>query len=199
MKILVLFAALLCVAAARAQNRIVSVDAFQLGYSGGLMFKKDSGKGDTKDRDQNQFKVNANFAQTINEYPNLMFKGVARIERNHLDQGGDTTNSVWALSAGVVVNHDASDIKNSMFAGVLVGGEWETIDVQGQDDENGLNIVFNAEAGKRWDMGHYAMANISYAPTFEFVFRRYGGGIRDEYYTSGTELKINFLKFDVLF
>jgi hypothetical protein len=128
-----------------------------------------------------------------------MFKGVARIERNNLEQGGDTTNSVYALSAGVVINHDASDIKNSMFAGVLVGGEWETIDAQGQSDEKGLNIVFNAEAGKRWDMGNYAMANISYAPTFEFVFRRYGGGIRDEYYTSGTELKINFLKIDVLF
>lgn len=199
MKILVLFAALLCVAAARAQNRIVSVDAFQLGYSGGLMFKNDSGKGDTKDRDLNLFKINANFAQTISEYPNLMFKGVGRIERNHLEQGADTTNSVYALSAGVIVNHDAADIKNSMFAGVLVGGEWETIEQAGQGDEKGLNIVFNAEAGKRWDMGNYAMANISYAPTFEFVFRRYGGGIRDEYYTSGTELKINFLKFDVLF
>ena len=199
MKILVLFAALLCVAAARAQNRIVSVDAFQLGYSGGLMFKKDSGKGDTKDRDQNQFKINANFAQTVKEYPNLMFKGVVRAEHTRMDQGGDTTNSVWGLSVGVILNHDAADIKNSMFAGAQIGGELQRVDEPGQSNEKGLNIVFNAEVGKRWDMGHYAMANISYAPTFEFVFRRYGGGIRDEYYTSGTELKINFLKFDVLF
>lgn len=198
MKILVLFAALLCVAAARAQTRIVSIDAFELGYTGGLVFKNDSGKGATKDRDQNNFRLNANFAQVIKEYPNLMFKGVARIQRTHLDQGDDTTNSVWGLSAGVIVNHDATDIKNSMFAGGQIGGEWEKID-SGNKDETGLNITLSAEAGKRWDMGHYAMANISYAPTFEFVFRRYGGGIRDEFYTSGTEFKINFLKFDVLF
>jgi len=197
-KLLVLFVALLCVAAARAQSRIVSVDAFQLGYSGGLNFKSDSGRKDVKDRDANEFKLNANFAQTIKEYPNTMFKGVARYQREHVDQGKDTTNSIFALSGGVILNHDAQDIKNSMFVGAQLGVEWQRMDM-GSDDESGLNMVFSAEAGKRWDMGRYAMANISYAPTLEFVFRRYGGGIRDEFYTSGTEFKINFLKFDVLF
>lgn len=198
MKILVLFAALLCVAAARAQTRIVSVDAFKLGYSGGLLFKNDSGKGATKDRDQTNFALNANFAQVVSEYPNLMFKGVLNYNRNKLDQGGDTTNSAFGVTVGAILNHDATDIKNSMFAGASVGAEWEKME-QGNRDENGLNLLIGAEAGKRWDMGSYAMANISYAPTLEFVFRRYGGGIREKFYTSGTEFKLNFLKFDILF
>ena len=198
MRILVVLAALLCVAAARAQDRIVSINAFELGYTGGLMFKNDNGKGGTKDREANEFKLNLNFAQKLADYPQMMFKGIARIERSHVDQGSDTTNSIWALSGGVLFNHDAADIKNSMFAGAQVGFEWQTIDT-GADDESGINITLGVEAGKRWDMGSYSVANISYAPSIEALYRRYGGDIRDEFYTSGTELKFNFLKFDILF
>ena len=198
MKIVLIMAALLCVAAARAQDRIVSIDAFQLGYTGGLIFKNDNGKGSRKDREENTFKLNLNYAQKLQEYPQLMLKGVGRIERENVDQGDDATNSIWALSGGVILNLDETDIKNSMFVGSQVGFEWQTID-DGRDDESGINFVLSVEAGKRWDMGSYSVANISYAPTFEALYRRYGGDIRDEFYTSGTELKFNFLKFDILF
>ncbi|MBY0516397.1 MAG: hypothetical protein K2P81_05785 [Bacteriovoracaceae bacterium] len=199
MKILVFLAALLCVAAARAQDRIVSVDAFQLGYTSGFVFKNDTGKGSTKDRDENNFKLNLNFAQKLAQYPQLMLKGVARIDRSHVEQGStDTTNSTWALSAGVLLNLDSSNIKNSMFVGSQVGLEWQTID-DGAKDKSGVNVTLGAEAGKRWDMGSYSVANISYAPTLELLYRRYGGNIRDTFYTSGTELRFNILKFDILF
>jgi len=55
------------------------------------------------------------------------------------------------------------------------------------------------EGGKRWDMGQYSVANISYAPTVSLQLKRYGGNIRNEYFTSGTDFRINFLKFDILF
>lgn len=198
MRILVLLAALLCVAAAKAQDRIISVDAGQLSYAGALVFKNDKGKGGTKDRETNEFKINLNYAQKLADYPQLMIKGIGRIERNEVDQGADATNSIWALSGGILINHDPADIKNSMFAGAQVGVEWETIDNY-TDDESGLNLTLGVEAGKRWDMGSYSVANISYAPTLELLYRRYGGDIRDEFYTSGTEVKLNFLKFDILF
>ena len=198
MRILVILAALLCVAAAKAQDRIVSIDAFQLGYTGGLIIKRDNGKGSTDDRRGSEFKLNLNYAQSLPETPQMMIKGVARIERDVVDQGTEYNNSIWALSGGVLLNHDAADVKNSMFAGAQVGLEWETID-SGSDDESGLNITLGVEAGKRWDMGSYSVANISYAPSLELMYRRYGGDIRDEFYTSGTEVKFNFLKFDILF
>lgn len=198
MRILVILAALLCVAAAKAQDRIVSIDAGQLSYAGALAFKNDKGKGSTKDRESNEFKLNLNFAQKLADYPQLMIKGIGRIERNDVDQGADATNSIWALSGGILLNHDAADIKNSMFAGAQVGFEWETIDNY-SDKESGINLTLGVEAGKRWDMGSYSVANISYAPSLELMYRRYGGDIRDEFYTSGTEVRLNFLKFDILF
>lgn len=198
MKILILMAALLCVAAARAQDRVVSIDAFDLGYTGGILFKSDKGKGNRKDRDENNFRLNLNYAQKLPDVPQMMIKGIARMERSNVDHNSDTTNSVYAFSAGVLLNQDANDVKNSLFAGAQAGFEWQSID-DGTNDETGLNLVFSAEGGKRWYMGSYSAANISYAPSIELLFRRYGGDIRDEFYTSGTEVKLNFLKFDILF
>ncbi len=198
MRLLVLLAALLCVVAARAQERIVSIDAFQLGYAGGWVFTSDKGKGGTKDRDANEFKLNLNYAQKLPQHPQIMVKGVARIERTYVDQGDDTTNSLWGFSGGVLFNHDATDVKNSMFAGLQAGMERQTIEAA-NEEATGFNLTLAVEAGKRWDMGQYSVANISYAPSVEWLYRRYGGDIRDEFYSTGTELKLNFLKFDILF
>jgi hypothetical protein len=55
------------------------------------------------------------------------------------------------------------------------------------------------EGGKRWDLGTYSVANISYSPSVDFKYTRYGGDIREEFFTSGTDFRINFLKFDILF
>lgn len=198
MRILVLFAALLCVFSAKAQQRLVSVNAFDLGYSGGLSFKSDDARrGD--DSNSNDFRLGVNYAQTIPAWSeNMMGKGAVRIQRIHEDQGANSTNSMWAFTGGILYNFDATDIKNSGFWGVQAGLEWQTMD-DGVTDESGLNLVAGVEAGKRWDMGNYASTMISYAPTIDFFYRRYGGGIRDEFYKSGTELRLNFLKFDIMF
>jgi hypothetical protein len=196
LKLIVLFAALLCVAAARAE-RIVSVDAFDLSYTGGFLMKKDSGKSGIKDRKTNEFKLNLNFAQTIAQYPNLMFKAIARYENSTVDQGGKDRNSIFALSGGLLYNFDHQNLGDSIFTGFQVGLEQQTLDLG--KDESGLNMIISGEFGKRWNMGSYSMTKISYAPTVEAVYRRYGGDIRDTYFKDGTELKINFLKFDILF
>lgn len=197
MKLLVLLVALFCVAAARAE-RIISIDAGQLSYTGALIFKSDSGVKGKSDRDSNQFRLNLNFAQTIAQYPQLMFKALARYERENIDYGtSDTTNTIFGLSGGLIYNVDHKDIANSMFAGFQFGVEHQNLDLSTK--ESGLNLTLAVEAGKRWDMGKFSMTKVSYAPTFEFLVRRYGGDIRKEYFNSGTELKLNFLKFDVLF
>ncbi len=197
MKLLVLLVALFCVAAARAE-RIVSIDSSTLSYTGALNFKSDSAVKNKSDRDSNHFGLSINFAQTLTQYPQLMFKGVGRHQRDNVDQGAsDNTNSIFALSGGLLYNLDHQDIANSMFAGFQFGTEFQTIDDGTKD--SGLNFTLGVEAGKRWDMGKFSMTKISYAPTFEFLVRRYGGDIRDERFNNGTELKFNFLKFDVIF
>lgn len=198
MRLLVLIAALVCVAAARAQERLVSVDAFDLGYTGGLLFKSQKGASSHDGRDSNDFRLRLNYAQNLEGHEGLMWKAVTHINRVHDNVGDDTTNSTWGLTGGVLYNFDAADIKNSGFVGFQAGLEWQHIE-DGVDDESGMNFLSAIEGGKRWDMGRYAMAAISYAPTIELGYRRYGGGIHDNIYKSGTELKLSFLKFDVMF
>lgn len=198
MRILITVLAMLFATAASAQNRLVSIDAFDLGYAGGLVFRNtDVKRGD--DAHRNDFQIKLNYAQTIESWsPNLMGKGIVRIARSHEDEGANSTNSLWGFTAGVLYNTDAADVKNSLFVGGQVGFEWQTID-DGTNDESGINMVLGVEGGKRWDMGRYASTAISYSPSIEALYRRYGGDIRDEFYKSGTELKFNFLKFDVMF
>ena len=196
MKLLVLLVALFCVAAARAE-RIISIDSDTLSYTGALNFKSDSGAKNKSDRDTNEFGLKLNFAQTLTGYPQLMFKGIGRYERQTVDYGSEKTNSIFALSGGLLYNVDHQNIANSIFAGFQFGFEHQKLNLG--SSESGLNLTLGVEAGKRWDMGKFSMTKISYAPTVEFLVRRYGGDIRSEYFTNGTELKLNFLKFDVLF
>lgn len=198
MRILALVIVLLALNTAFAQERLVSIDAFQLGYAGGLVFKNDDAKRG-KDRNINDFQLQLNYAQVVPSWgPNLMAKGILRVERTHQEQATKSTNSLWGVTGGLLYNVDANDIKNSAFFGGQFGLEYQTID-DGARDESGINMLVAVEGGKRWDMGRYASAMISYAPSIEGLYRRYGGDIRDHFYKSGTELKFNFLKFDVMF
>jgi hypothetical protein len=197
--LLLLLALIGIVTAARAQNYIVSVDAFELGYTGGLLLKSDDGAGSTKDKDETDFRLRLNMAGKLTGYENLMWRASARILRNTLDQGTtDTKNSVWGAYGGILYNHEPSNLRNSIFASAGIGLEMQSLD-DGSRDETGINIVLPFEAGKRWDMAEYAASTLAYAPSVEFLYRRYGGDLRDEFYKSGTELKFNFLKFDFLF
>ncbi len=198
MRVLLLIAALLCVVSAKAQDRLVSIDAFDLGYAGGLLFQNDDGA-DRKDRNANDFRLRLNYAQKMPEWHEaLMLKGIVRVERRHEDAEADTTNSVWAASGGALYNFDPADTKNSAFVGGQFGLEWMTIE-DAADEDSGINMVFSVEGGKRWDMGEFASAMISYAPSIEAAYRRYGGDIRETFYKSGTEFKLSFLKFDIMF
>jgi hypothetical protein len=58
------------------------------------------------------------------------------------------------------------------------------------------HIVINL--GKRFSLGQIGMANVSYAPSFSYSMITYGGDIAD-IYVSATDMKIDFIKFDVLF
>jgi hypothetical protein len=181
-----------------AQNRIVSIDAFDFSYTGGLSFKHDKGKHD--DQDTTTFKINLNYAQSIEEYVGLMWKAQAYWNRVDVDYGSsDSLTSEFGVAGGVLYNFNAEDIKNSFMAGALLGIERATYELGGQDDESGFNFFVNLEGGKRWDLGSYSVANISYAPTVALVLKRYGGDIRDEYFKNGREVRFNFLKFDILF
>lgn len=181
-----------------AQTRIVSIDAFEYSYSGGLSFKHDEGKND--DRDATTFKFNLNYAQNFEQYVGLMWKAQAYWNREDVDFGrSDTFSSTFGAAGGVLYNFWPEDIKNSIMAAAMIGVERQTLELAGGDDEAGFNFFLNLEAGKRWDMGSYSAANISYAPTISLVLKRYGGDIRDEYFTTSRDLRFNFLKFDILF
>ena len=198
MKLLALVIALTAVSFAHAQSRIVSVDAFDMSYTGGLLIKSDNAKrGD--DRDETTFKLNLNFAQSLPQYEGLMWKAQAYFNREDVDWGNDELNSRFGAAGGLLYNFQPSDMNNSFFASGSAGLERQTVELQNTDDESGFNLFFLFEGGKRWDMGEYAKLNLTYAPTVSFQWKRYGGDIRDEYFKTGTEFKINFLKFDILF
>lgn len=198
MKVLVALMVMVTSTVAFAQKRVVSVDAFDLAYSSGLSFRHDNGKDD--DRDTTTFRLNLNYAQTIEQYVGLMWKAQVNFNREDVDYGSlDAFESTYGVAGGILYNFNAEDIKNSILAGASVGIERMTVEFGRDDDESGFNLFMQLEAGKRWDLGTYSVANISYAPTVQVLFKRYGGDIRDEYFRSGNEVRLNFLKFDVLF
>ncbi len=198
--ILVLLVSLLPVIAS-AQTKIVSIDAFDYSYAGGLSFKHDEAKRSSNNRDTTTFKFNLNYAQNLPEYVGLMWKAQAYWNRESIDYNryGDTLNSTFGAAGGVLYNFQADNIKNSIFAGAMLGIERQTMELQSGTDKSGFNFSLNFEGGKRWDLGSYSSANISYAPTVAFIWKRYGGTIRDDYFTSSRDLRFNFLKFDILF
>jgi hypothetical protein len=198
MKLIIAMIVLALGSFAHAQSRIVSIDAFDYAYSGGLLMKSDEGK--TTDREETTFKLNLNFAQNIEQYVGLMWKAKAYINRQDVNFGSnDLLETRWGAAGGILYNFNADKIKDSIFVGVMAGLERATYKVGSADDQSGFNIFADLEAGKRFDMGQYSAASISYAPTFALSFKRYGGDVRNHYYKSGNEIKINFLKFDILF
>lgn len=198
MKILIAILVLTTSVIASAQSRIVSIDAFDLTYTGGLLIKTESGDG--PDRDETTFRLNLNYAQNWEQYVGLMWKARVFINREDIDFGNnDSLETRWGGAVGLLYNFQPQNIKESFFAGALVGIERATIEIGADDDESGFNFFTDLEAGKRFDLGQYSAANISYAPTFAITLKRYGGDIRDTYFRSSNEIKINFLKFDILF
>ena len=198
MKSLVLILALVVAIPAFAQTRVVSVDAYDLAYSGGLAFRKDSGKG--PDRDSTNFRLNLNYAQNFEQLVGVMWKVSARVNRFHEDYSSfDRKESNFGVTGGLLYNFSADDVKNSALMGASVLVEHATFELGNGDDESGVNFGMILEAGKRFDLGAYSVANISYAPTVSFEFKRYGGDIREKYFKSMNDLRFNFLKFDVLF
>ena len=186
--------------AAAAQTKIVSVDAFDKAYSGGLSFKHNEGKRSRNDNDTTTFRFNVNYAQALPEYVGLMWKAQAYWNREEVDyKGGDSLTSEFGAGAGLLYNFQAEDIKNSFMASALVGLERATYEIGGEDDESGFNMLLTLEAGKRFDLGSYSVANLSYAPTISVQLKRYGGDIRDTYYKNSRDIRFNFLKFDILF
>ena len=199
MKFLVVILALVASVQAFSQTRIVSIDAYDLAYSGGLSFRNDDAKKGS-DRETTNFRLNLNYAQNIEQAVGLMWKVSAHFNRNHVDYGAyDSKESNVGATGGILYNFQHADIKNSWLIGAGVLVEHATYEIGAGDDESGLNLGLNFEGGKRFDLGSYSVANISYAPTVSFGFKRYGGDIRKEYFKSGNDLRLNFLKFDVLF
>jgi len=198
MKLLFVILASLFSLTALAQTRIVSIDAFDMAYTGGLAFTHEEGKKD--DRDTTTFKFNLNYAQNLEQYVGLMWKAQVYWNREDVDFGkSDALSSEFGVGAGAVYNFQAEDIKNSFLASAIVGIERATYELTNGDDESGFNLFLNLEGGKRWDLGTYSVANISYAPTIALNLKRYGGDIRVHVFKSKRDIRFNFLKFDILF
>jgi len=181
-----------------SQTRLVSIDGHELAYTGALVFSKDKGKHD--DRKSTEFKFSVNYAQNLEQYAGLMWKAFAYFNREDVDFGkSDSLTSELGLGGGLLYNFQADDIKNSVFASLVVGIERANYEFNDSKDESGFNLLTIIEGGKRFDLGQYAAANIAYAPSISVLLKRYGGDIRDEYFKSKSEVRFNFLKFDILF
>lgn len=198
MKFLMALLVLMTSVIASAQSKIVSIDAFDFSYTGGLLIKTDNGKG--PDRDETTFRLNLNYAQNLDQYVGLMWKARVFINREDSEyRSSDYQETRWGAAGGFLYNFQSENVKESFYAGALVGLERATYEIGSLDDQSGFNIFTDLEVGKRFDMGTYSVANLSYAPNFTLTLKRYGGDIRDDYFRSGNEIKINFLKFDILF
>jgi hypothetical protein len=181
-----------------SQSHIVSVDAFDLSYVGGLAFRHDEGK--RSDRHETEFRLKLNYAQNWEEYVGLMWKVQVNMDRLNREFGSsDVFESSYGVAGGFLFNHEYDNVKNSAFVGALAGIERMNLEYTGVKERSGFNIFATLEGGKRWDLGQYSVANISYAPSVSVTFKRYGGGLRDDYFRTGNEVRLNFLKFDILF
>lgn len=181
-----------------AQSRIVSVDAFDLSYVGGLAFRHDDGK--NSDRNETDFRLKLNYAQNWEEYVGLMWKVQVNMDRLNRDFGSsDAFQSSYGVAGGFLFNHEYDNVKNSAFVGALAGVERMTLEYASVKEKSGFNVFAILEGGKRWNLGQYSVANITYAPSVSVMFKRYGGGLRDDYFRTGNEVRLNFLKFDILF
>ena len=198
MKILMSFLILAATTVASAQTRLVTIDAFDLTYTGGLLIKSDNSN--TEDREQTNFRLNLNYAQNWEKYVGVMWKARVFINRDSVDFGSnDTLETTWGGAGGFIYNFNSENLKESYFASASLGLERATYEVGSSDDESGFNIFADIEGGKRFDLGQYSVANVTYAPSISLTLKRYGGDIRDTYFKNGSELKLNFLKFDILF
>lgn len=198
MKFIIAMLVLMTSVIASAQTKIVTIDAFDYTYAGGLLIKNDNGDG--PDREETTFRLNLNYAQAFEQYVGLMWKARVYINREDTEYSSfDYQETRWGGAAGLLYNFQPEKIKESFFASGMLGLERATYEIGNQDDQSGFNIFTDLEVGKRFDMGAYSVANISYSPSFSLTLKRYGGDIRDDYYESGSEIKINFLKFDILF
>jgi len=198
-KAMIALLSLLISTAALAQSRIVSLDAYDLSYSGGLKFATDKKASGGSDRDTTSFRLNLNYAQNWDQYVGVMWKGEFHFNREDVNyRNNDSLQSEFGVAGGFIYNLNAEDIKNSFMASAMVGLERMTIKY-GSDDNSGFNLSLKLEGGKRFDLAQYSAANISYAPTVALVFKRYGGDIREEFFKSRSEIAFHFLKFDILF
>src|SRR6478736_2917350 len=97
--ILVLAASLGATAQTQGPSRIVSIDPFDLTYTGGLLIKSDSGKSPT--RDETTFRLNLNYAQNWDQYVGLMWKVRAYLNRQDVDFGpNDYLETRWGAAGG---------------------------------------------------------------------------------------------------
>jgi len=198
MKLLIALIMLTTTTIVSAQSRLVTIDAYDFSYTGGLLIKSDNGKND--DREKTTFRLNLNYAQNWEKYVGVMWRARVFINRDSVDFGSnDTLETSWGGSGGLIYNFNPDNLKESYFASASLGLERATYEVGSSDDESGFNLFGDLEGGKRFDLGQYSVANVSYAPSITLTLKRYGGDIRDTYYKNGTELKLNFLKFDILF
>lgn len=183
-----------------AASKMVTIDAFDFNYAGGLMFKSDHGS-EAPDRTETSFKVNLNYAQDWEKYVGVMWRAKAFIERDLIDADGaqNYKEMTWGAAGGFIYNYSHDDVKNSFYASGMLGLERSVLEIGDGDDEAGFNLFVDFEGGKRFDLGSYSIVKISYSPSVSVKLKRYGGDIRDRIYKSGNEFKFNFLKFDLFF
>jgi hypothetical protein len=160
--------------------------------------KEKSGK---TGNEESNFNLDLNYNYV---YPNRFMLGLGfEYDRNTTEvqtDAADTTTktSTTEFEVGVGYNFN-KQIQNSWWAKASLGLGLQSTEVTDQSDFEGTSTFFKVEAGKRFHLINFKLANISYAPSLELKSTSYGKDFDDQGQESSTGLTIHFIKFDVLF
>lgn len=187
-------------------KHIISIGTDGFGWSGSAQtFDWDKNTSGIKDHDSSRSKLELNYSYV---FPNRVMLGalvtVESSESEIKDLAGNKTkseenNSEIGISLGYNFNED---VYNSWWIqGILSSGRSEEItkDSTGKEEFDYSYKAFYINAGKRINLDSWGLKNISYNPSISIATAKVSGDAEDAGLETLTQVRINIIKFDILF
>lgn len=178
-----------------AADKLVTIDGDMLAHFGNYIMRDWAGKTSANDTEVTSFDIDVNMAWKVQSQ--LWVGAVLGYATDETEVNGSTFTDETTMKYGVRAIYDlGSDSKNTLY----VGASYIMNNVEdSEDDTDNTYTRLGLEFGKR--MGSFAKlagANVTYAPSIEYRMVSFGDDAEDTY-DDGTEIKLNIVKFDILF
>ena len=150
---------------------------------------------------------NVNYAYQIFPQVQIGVEIVSRVEEQEIkyEAGGKYTNDDSATTFGAFVTYNASeDLKNSFFITAGIGKstvKTETKDTSENTEsssEYDISILSGA-IGKRFSMQNLGIQNLVYSPKITVASGKISGDLEESGVNSAMQVKIDIMRFDLLF